>query len=185
MQNWLRILVSPQPIHLTRTIARRQPRCAASESGPTFACHACLRHGCLRQGCLRHGCLRHACLRDACHASIVSPHVVSARVKRAAPLAPRRQRPACLPAQSAAPPRPRDSSNLPPCATFATLCDSAPTPSVLRSRRPTRMACHLSPPSRGEPSQSFPTPCSAERDFPNSLNYQGLRPAFATTRLPF
>ena len=46
------------------------------------------------------------------------------------------------------------------------------------------MACHLSPPTRGEPSQSFPAPCSAERDFPNSLNYQGLRPAFATTRLP-
>ena len=97
----------------------------------------------------------------------------------AGPEAPRRQRPACLPAQSAAPPRPRDSY-LPPCAT-STLCDSAPTPSVLRSRRPTRMACHLSPPSRGEPSQSFPAPCSAERDFPNSPNYQGLRPAFATT----
>ena len=43
-----------------------------------------------------------------------------------------------------------------------TLCDSAPTPSVLRSRRPTRTACHLSPPTRGEPSQSFPAPCSAE-----------------------
>ena len=101
-----------------------------------------------------------------------------------------RTREACRPA-STTPPTPsllacakrcpRDSSNLPPCATLATLCDSAPTPSVLRSRRPTRMACHLSPPSRGEPSQSFPAPCSAERDFPNSPNYQGLRPAFATT----
>ena len=68
--------------------------------------------------------------------------------------------PACL--RCAATPRPRDSSNLPSCATFATLCDSAPTPSVLHSRRPTRMACHLSPPTRGEPSQSFPAPCSAE-----------------------
>ena len=65
---------------------------------------------------------------------------------------------------------------------LATLCDSAPTPSVLRSRRPTRMACHLSPLTRGLPSQSSPTPsCSAESDFPNS---QGQRPAFATTRLP-
>ena len=34
---------------------------------------------------------------------------------------------------------------------------------------PTRTACHLSPPTRGEPSQSFPAPsCSAESDFPNS-----------------
>ena len=51
-----------------------------------------------------------------------------------------------------------------------TLFDSAPTRSVLRSRRPTRTACHLSPPTRGEPSQSFPAPsCSAETsDFPNS-----------------
>eukprot|EP00964_Phaeocystis_antarctica_P016715 scaffold9194_cov65-Phaeocystis_antarctica.AAC.1 len=36
---------------------------------------------------------------------------------------------------------------MPPCATFATVCDSAPTPSVLRSRRPTHTACHLSPPT--------------------------------------
>ena len=68
-------------------------------------------------------------------------------------------RPACLPARCAAPPRPRDSSNL---RHPVTLFDSAP--------RPTRTACHLSPPTRGDGSQSFPAPsCSAETsDFPNS-----------------
>jgi len=126
------------PTHQVRRVRLRAHRAAR---------RAYLRHGCLRHACLRHACLRHACLRDACHTSIVSSHVASARVKRAAPLVPRHHRPACLPAQSAATPRPRDSSNMPPCATFATVCDSAPTPSVLRSRRPTHTACHLSPPT--------------------------------------
>ena len=142
----------------------------------SVSCH--LRHGCLRQACLRQACLRHGCLRDACHTSIVSSHVVSARMKRAAPLAPRRLRPACLPAQSAATPRPSDSSNLPPCATFATLSDSAPTPSVLRSRRPTHTACHISPATRGEASQSFPAPPMLRRKTSQTLNYQSRRQAF-------
>ena len=33
----------------------------------------------------------------------------------------------------------------------ATLCNSTPTPSVLRSGRPTRMACHFSPPTVANP----------------------------------
>ena len=57
------------------------------------------RRACLRHACLRHACLRHAYLRDA---SIVSSHIPSTRVKHATPLAPRRHRPACLPAQCAA-----------------------------------------------------------------------------------
>jgi len=133
------------------------------------------RRACLRRACLR---LRHAC-------TIVSSHVVSARVKRAAPLAPRCHRPACLPARCAAACDSATSRLLEPATLRhpVTLCDSAPTPSVLRSRRPTRTACHLSPPTRGEPSQSFPVPCSAEATS-QTLNYQGRRLAFATTRLP-
>ena len=61
---------------------------------------------------------------DACHASIVSSHVVSARVKRAAPLVPRHH-PACLPARYALryalrsrlrePPRLLEPATLRPC----------------------------------------------------------------------
>ena len=119
-----------------------------------------------------------------CHASIVSSRrrVILARVSvpsRTSPPPPSLL--ACAMCCDSA--TLRDSSDLPPCATFATLCDSAPTPSVLRSRRPIRTACHLSPHTRGEPSQSFPAPCSAEATS-QTLNYQGRRLAFATTRLP-
>ena len=41
-------------------------------------------------------CLPAPCLPAPCHATIVASHVVSARVPRAVPLAPRRHRPACL-----------------------------------------------------------------------------------------
>eukprot|EP00964_Phaeocystis_antarctica_P048636 scaffold28162_cov49-Phaeocystis_antarctica.AAC.1 len=182
MQNWLRILVSPQPIsshpnhRTTPTQVRRvrvrahlrvprlpTPRLPAPRLPAPWLPAPRLPSRCLPR--LHRLTARRIRTREACRPASTTPPTPSllACAKRC----------------------PRDSSNLPPCATLATLCDSAPTPSVLRSRRPTRMACHLSPPSRGEPSQSFPAPCSAERDFPNSLNYQGLRPAFATTRLPF
>ena len=127
--------------------------------------HRASRQACLGHACLP-ACLRHTCLREAaCHATIVSSHVVSAHVKRAAPLVPRRHHPACLPVRdmrcdmrcdldSA---NPRDSSNLRHCDPV-TLCDSAPTPSVLRRRRPTRMACHLSPPTRGSTLSVLPHP---------------------------
>ena len=86
--------------------------------------HRAARHACLRHACLRHACLRLACLRDVlpCHHRLV----VSARVKRAGPA-------------SATPPPPsllacaiRCDSSTPQLLNPATLCDSAPTPSVLR-----------------------------------------------------
>ena len=102
---------------------------------------------------LGHACLRHACLRDA-----------------------------CLPARCAATPRPRDSSNLPPCATcdpvrLCTYALSAPQQAAHTAWR----AISALPPV---PSQSFPAPSPQKAsDFPNT-QLQGLRPAFATTRLP-
>ena len=114
----------------------------------TYATSACAVPAC--------ACLPAPRLPARCHATIVSSHVVSARVKRAGPVSAATQ-PACLRDVL----RLRDPARLLGQATLchpATLCDSAPTPSVLRSRRTARMACHLSPPTRGEPSQSSPTP---------------------------
>ena len=81
----------------------------------------------------------------------------------------------------------RDSSNLPPCATFATLRDSAPTPSVLRSRRPTRMrAISALPPVANPLSPSPPRP-SPQHGCPMSPAFthriQTIQPALLTAQM--
>ena len=141
-------------------------------------------HRAARHACLRHACLRHACLRHACYATIVSSHIVSARVPRAIPSVPRCRRPACLPARRAATPRPRGSSNLPssatlrPCATLhpRLQCSAVGGPHAWRAISAlSPVAYPLSPP---------PPPHAPQRATSQTLNYQGRRLAFATTRLP-
>ena len=64
-------------------------------------------------------------------------------------------------------------------------CGPALTPPVLRSIRPTRTACHLSPSARGSTLPVLPRPLVLRRIATSqTLNYQGRRPAFATTWLP-
>ena len=168
------------PVH--HSSAQHQVR-HKSLRGHRAARHACLRHACLRHACLRRACLRHACLRYArCHRLIARR---SARVKRAGPLTPRRRPPPSLPARCAATPRPARLLGPATLRHPVTLCHSAPTPSVLRSRWPTRTACHLSPSARGSTLPVLPRPLVLRRIATSqTLNYQGRRPAFATTWLP-
>ena len=97
-----------------------------------------------------------------CHHRLIARRIRA----RAAPLVPCRHH-ACLPARYALRYalryRLRESSNLRPCDPV-TLCDSAPTHSVLRRRRPTRKACHLSPPTRGSTLSVLPLPLMLRRE---------------------
>ena len=128
---------------------------------------------------LRRAC---ACATPAALATPATPRLQSVAhalpVRHAEPVLP-----------SPVPPESRPPAGASPCLLACAMrCDSATSrllePATLRHLRPCatlhlrpqysaaggphRMACHLSPPIPWRPSQSFPAPCSAESDFPNS-----------------
>ena len=151
---------------------------------------ACLGHACLGHACLRHACLRHTYLRDARHATIVSSHVVSARVKRAAPLVPRRRHPACLPARYALRyrlrdrPRLLDPATLRPCdpVRLCTYAFSAPQEAAHTHGVPSQPSHPWLNPLSPSPSPHAPQKLATSQ----TLNYQGRRwPSPLYTTAPF